>query len=108
MINFEENYVPLIFNKEGDRNNWHTGSSFYFLDNNGIKKIIEKYIKNNKIDFSFTNNLLISDYNLIFPLLNTLIGLPLSIESEKIIGAISGLPHGPYTVKNLRPVDGIL
>ena len=71
MINFEENYVPLIFNKEGDRNNWHTGSSFYFLDNNGIKKIIEKYIKNNKIDFSFTNNLLISDYNLIFPLLNT-------------------------------------
>lgn len=71
MINLKENYVPLIFNKEGDRNNWHTGSSFYFLDNNGIKKIVEKYIKNNKIDFSFTNNLLISDYNLIYPLLNT-------------------------------------
>lgn len=71
MINLKENYIPLIFNKEGNRNNWHTGSSFYFLDNNGIKKIVEKYIKNNKIDFSFTNNLLISDYNLIYPLLNT-------------------------------------
>ena len=71
MINFKENYVPLIFNKEGDRNNWYTGASFYFLDNNGIKKIVEKYIKNNKIDFSFTDELMIPDYNLIYTIVNT-------------------------------------
>ena len=84
MINFEENYVPLIFNKEGDRNNWHTGTCFYFLNSNAIKKIVDKYIKNNKIDFSFTNHLLISDYNLIFPLVNTYhYTKPLFIDSDE-------------------------
>ena len=30
------------------------------------------------------------------------------IAFANIIGAISGLPQGPYTVKNLKPVQGIL
>ena len=38
------------------------------------------------------------------PLLKTLMGLPARMASVKSIGAMSGLPHGPYTVKNLNPV----
>ena len=30
---------------------------------------------------------------------------PPEIALAKIIGAISGLPYGPYTVKNLKPVQ---
>ena len=44
----------------------------------------------------------------IFPLLNTLIVCCPNIAFVKIIGAISGLPQGPYTVKNLNPIEGIL
>ena len=35
-------------------------------------------------------------------------GLPLAIASVNRNNAISGLPHGPYTVKNLSPVVGKL
>ena len=40
------------------------------------------------------------------PLLKTWIGLPARIASVNLNNAISGLPHGPYTVKNLNPVHG--
>ena len=40
------------------------------------------------------------------PLLNTLIGSPLLIAVANSIGAISGRPQGPYTVKKRSPVVG--
>ena len=43
---------------------------------------------------------------IILPLLKTLIGRSLIIASVNKNKAISGLPHGPYTVKNLKPVVG--
>ena len=42
----------------------------------------------------------------ILPWLNTLIGSPARIARANSIGAISGLPQGPYTVKKRRPVAG--
>ena len=38
------------------------------------------------------------------PQLNALTGLPATIFFVISYNAISGLPHGPYTVKNLRPI----
>ena len=40
----------------------------------------------------------------ISPLLYTSISVPCTILSTNLYSAISGLPHGPYAVKNLRPV----
>ncbi|MNW13342.1 hypothetical protein D3C71_2112800 [compost metagenome] len=42
----------------------------------------------------------------IWPWLNTLIGSPLRMASVNSHGAMSGRPHGPYTVKKRRPVTG--
>jgi hypothetical protein len=42
----------------------------------------------------------------ICPWLNPLIGSPARIALAKSIGAMSGRPQGPYTVKKRRPVAG--
>jgi len=41
------------------------------------------------------------------PLLNTSIVFPSMMAFVKRNGAMSGLPQGPYTVKNRSPVDGM-
>ena len=43
----------------------------------------------------------------ISPLLKTFIGRLCKIASVNKKGDISGLPHGPYTVKKRSPVEGI-
>ncbi len=43
----------------------------------------------------------------ILPALKTSIGRPSTIAFVNSIGAWSGRPHGPYTVKKRRPVVGI-
>ena len=40
------------------------------------------------------------------PWLNTGIGSPLRMARVKMNAAMSGLPHGPYTVKKRKPVSG--
>ena len=40
------------------------------------------------------------------PWLNSLIGRPCKIASRKSHIAMSGRPHGPYTVKKRKPVAG--
>ncbi len=83
LLDLKENYTPLIFNKEGNRNNWYTGSAIYFLTKEAMKKIVDIYIKDNIIDFSFTQELLVADYNLIYPLLKTFhYTKPLFIDSS--------------------------
>ena len=42
------------------------------------------------------------------PLLNSLIGVPLRMALAKMNIAMSERPQGTYTVKNLKPVAGIL
>ena len=73
-------------------------SIILFLDNNGIIKIVEKYIKNNKIDFSFTDELMISDYNLIYTIVNTFhYTKPLFIDSYE-----ESISNPKFTEKKLQ------
>src|SRR5258707_13201877 len=43
----------------------------------------------------------------IFPSLNTGIGSPARMPRVNLKSAMSGRPHGPYTVKKRSPVDGM-
>lgn len=71
MINMNIEYTPLIYNLNGDRDNWHTSACCYFINKSGMEKIVNQYIKNNKVDLTFTQDLLIADFQLLYPLMNT-------------------------------------
>ena len=57
--------------------------------------------------YSFNDIVNISEISLHISIIKYFYWFFLIAFLQKIIGAISGLPHGPYTVKNLKPVQGI-
>ena len=79
----------------------HNSTGIYYINRKGMKKLYDKYIKNNIIDFTNTREILIADKLLIYPLLNTYhITKPTFIDECK--DSCIHISHVRSTVNNNR------